>query len=287
MFFDRVVNMQIKLTNAPQYTGYRGTLDIKNLRMAFSILKSESWATNTATIRVWNLGADNRNQIANFGDEVSLFAGYRLNEGAQLLFRGDTTQVSHQFAEPEIISVLTCGDGDRTLNNVVVAVSFGSNTPVKIVIESIVNQMSMQLASPIPAISETYALGFRGSGLGKDILDKACKAANLVWSVQNGKILILRQNQGSTKPPIEINENTGMLGVPERYTDKRGEIYTQGPRVGWKVRTLLRPDILPGDRIRIRSSKVPLDGLFYVVLITHQGDNFGPVFESMLEVIAV
>lgn len=287
MKFDRVIRTSIRLTNPPQYNAFRGTLDIRNLRIAFSITKSISWSTNTANVQIWNLSPENRNQIAHFGDELTLYAGYVNDGGAQLLFVGDTTQVAHSFPQPEIISTLTCGDGDKIINNKVISVSFGANTPVRTVIQNIADQMGMTIVSGLPVILEVYALGFKGTNLARNVLDNACQKANLWWSVQNGNLVIQRKNQGNSKPPIDINVNTGMIGVPERYTNKQGQFYVVGQKEGWKVKTLLRPDIIPGDVIRLRSDKVPVDGLFFVETIQHEGDNYGATFESNMEMIAI
>lgn len=287
MQYERVISVQVKLINAPDYTSYRGTLDVKGLRISFNISKSISWSTNTANVNIWNLSSNNRNQIANYGDELKVFAGYALNGGPQLLFVGDTTQVSHNFAFPEIISVLNAGDGERILNNQKITVSYVAGTSVNTIIRNIAAQMDIPIITVLPDDGLTYEYGFYSTNLSKNILDEVCKKAGLVWSVQNGNLVILKENEATKKPPALINIDTGMIGVPERYTDKRGELWPVGPKVGWRVRTLLRPDILPGDSVRIRSNQVPLDGLFYVLTIKHQGDNFGPNFESLLEVIAL
>lgn len=292
MLYDRVIGVKVRLAQPPPQTGYRGSLEVNNLRVAFNVTKSLSWSTNTASIQIYNLGENNRNQLNNYGDEIRLFAGYRNNGGSSLLFVGNTTQVSHTFAQPEIISVIDVGDGEKVLNETLVSVSYAAGTAVRTVIESVASQMGLEIADFAETNNFTYATGFKGIDLAKNILDKACKRLNLVWSVQNNNLVILRQNAGSTKPPVDINANTGMIGIPERYTDRRQYLYTAlppngAPKPGWKVKTLLQPDLLPGDRVRIRSNRANIDGLFYILKITHTGDNFGPVFESNLEVISV
>lgn len=292
MQFDRVINVKIQIANPPPSLTYRGTMEISNLRVAFSILKTESWSTNTANIRIWNLSADKRNTLNNYGNEVRLFAGYRQEVGAQLLFRGNSSLTSHLFAEPEIITVFDCGDGERSLNLIVASASFGENTPVRTVIEYYAGVLGLDIAEFSATDNLVYSLGHKFSGIAKDGLDKACKAVGLIWSVQNDNLVILQQNVGSARPPVEINANNGMIGTPQRYTDRRQYLYRAlppngAPKPGWKVRTLLRPDIIPGDRIRLKSQKVDIDGIFYVISIRHEGDNFGPNFESLLEVVAV
>lgn len=293
MQFDRVINVKILLASPPPSIEYRGDMEVSNLRVAFSVFKSESWSTNTANIRIYNISESKRNLLNSYGDQVTLNAGYRQETGAQVLFRGNTSLVSHIFAEPEIITVLDCGDGEKSLNLILAKASFGENTPVRQVIEYYAGVLGLNIAEFSVTDNLVYALGHQFSGIAKDGLDKACKAIGLVWSVQNNNLVILLQGVGSSKPPVEINPNTGMIGVPQRYTDRRQFLYRAlpknggAPKPGWKVRTLLRPDILPGDRIRLRSNRVDIDGIFYVISIRHEGDNFGPQFESLLEVIAV
>lgn len=291
MQFDRVINSQIRLVDQDK-NNYRGTLTVENLRMAFSIFKSESVSTNTANFRIYNLGSDKRNQLAQFGDQIRIAAGYRNAGGAQLLFLGDSTQVSHIFAEPEIISVIDCGDGDKTVNNTLVSLSFAAGTGVRTVIQTISDRMGLNLIEFSASDNLIYSNGFYFTGIAIKALEKATAYLNLVPSVQNGNLLILDRNFGSNKPPVEINSDTGMIGIPERYTDKRQYLYRslppdRAPMPGWKVRTLLRPDVLPGDRLRLRSTRADINGLFYVISVRHEGDNFGPNFESLFEVIGI
>lgn len=293
MQFDRLINVKIQVANPPPSLTYRGTLDVSNLRIAFSVYKSESWSTNNANVRIWNLSADKRNQLNNYGNEVKVFAGYRQETGAQLLFTGNCQVTTNIFSEPDIITVFDCGDGEKSLNLILASASFGSNTPVRTVIQYYADLLGLEIQEFTSTDNLSYAQGHKYSGIAKNGLDIACKALGLTWSVQNNNLVILKINEGSSKPPIEINSDNGMIGTPQRYTDRRQYLYralpSQGgqPKPGWKVRCLLRPDIIPGDRIRLRSSKVDIDGVFYVISIKHEGDNYGPQFESLLEVIAV
>lgn len=296
MQFDRIINLKVELANPPPDTGYRGTLDISNLRINFSIYKSQSWSTNTANIKVWNLSNSNRNQLNQFGDELRLFAGYRNTSiqqtGPQLLFMGNTSLVSHTFTQPEIITNFDCGDGEKSLNLILASWSFAPGTPVRTVIQSYADLLGLDIQEFSATDNLVYENGHSYSSLARNGLDCACKAVGLIASVQNNNLVILKEGIGSEKPPYEINQETGMLGIPERFTDRKQFLYKAlpknggAPKPGWKVKTLLRPDILPGDRIRLRSNRVDIDGIFYVVSIRHEGDNYGNDFQSLLEVRA-
>lgn len=291
MQFDRIINAQIRLI-APKGQNYRGTITVENLRMTFSILKTESASTNTCNFKVYNLSSDKRNELANFGDEVRVSAGYKNSNGAQFLFLGDTTQVSHLFSESEIITSLDCGDGDKTLNNTTISISFAEEITAKSVIKSIAEKMNLNLIEFSPKQDLSYRFGYANAGKAIDILKQVCNYLNLIPSVQNGDLYILDRSVGTVKLPIDINADTGMIGTPERFTDKSQFAYrplapNAKPEPGWKVRTLLRPDILPGDKIRLRSQRANVNGVFYVISARHEGDNYGPQFESTLEVISI
>lgn len=288
MLYDRTASLFIRLSEPQPSLNYRGSLEIRNLRVAFSILKSESWSTNNATIRVWNIGFSNRNELKRPGDLVTLRAGYVENGGESILFIGSTTSISHSFAQPEVITTFDCNDGDKSINNTLTSLSFAANVQVKTVIQAYADALSLPIATTTEfnaLESKTYALGHKYAGLARNGLDIACKNLGLVWSVQNDKLVILKQFQGTLKPPVEINLSTGMIGVPERYGDRRQLPFSTGYKTGYKVRTLLRPDIIPGDRIRLRSEKLGIDQVFYVITIRHEGDTDGDTYQSTLEVI--
>lgn len=289
MQFDRNIRAKILLTNST-YTGYSGDIDIANLRIAFSIVKTFSWSTNTANVRIFNLSADKRNRLRDFGDQLRLFAGYKYQDNTQLIFTGNVTQLNHSFDQPEIITSLNCGDGERSLNNTLIGVSFGAKTPVRTVIQFIADKLQFPIVDFAQTENLVYEQGFNDADLAKNVLDRACKKMNLQWSVQNENLVIIRDNGATTKPPVDINLDTGMVGVPERYVDKRFFLYravapNEPPKPGWKVRLLLRPDLLPGDRIRLRSRQLGFDGEFVIITVRHEGDNYGPLFETTLEVI--
>lgn len=288
MQFDRVIRAKILLTSS-DYQGFRGEIDITNLRMTFNIQKSISNTPNSASVRIYNLGADNRNRLKGFGDQLRLFAGYREEEGAQLLFIGNITQFNHSFDQPEIITQLDCGDGDKNLNNILIPVSFGAKTPVRTVIEYVAERLQFPIAYFAPSPNEVYEFGFSDIYKASEILTTACQRLNLNWTLQNESLLILPTDQATTKPPAEINADTGMIGIPERYVDKKSFLYearqpNEPYQPGWKVRVLLRPDLLPGDRVRIRSTRADINGEFRILTINHEGDNYGPIFQSTLEV---
>lgn len=290
MIFDREVYLNVLISNPAPEIGYQGQLEISKLRVSFSVTKTGTWAANTASIRIWNLSETKRNKMSYFGDLISLMAGYRTAGGPQLLFKGNSSSVSHSFSPPDVVTAINCNEGERNFYLKVSSVSFGENTPVRTVIEFYAQELELPVVEIASTEGLTYALGHQHSGLAYLGLEKACNYAGLQASIQNGNLVILPKEGSSQKPAIPISQETGMIGVPERYTDRKQYLYqalppNSAPKPGWKVRTLLKPEIIPGDRINLVSRKASISGIFKVVSISHQGDTHGEVFESLLEVL--
>lgn len=275
-----------ELTIGPD--GYTGSIEISNLRMAFSIQKNFGWATNSCNLNIWNLSQQNRNALKDFGDRINVRAGYVDDTGLQTLFIGDSSVVSHSYASPDIVTTIVCGDGDKILNNVVLNVKFDPGTPVETVIREIARLMGLPIIEMIIPVGTVYPSGFSESRMAKDLLDLACSRVGLQVSVQNNGLHILPAFGSTRRPPFLINADTGMIGIPERFTSKRQYVYAQNPQNGWKVRTTLNPQILPGDRVDIISRRVELNsGTFVVYSIRHQGDTHGNDWYSELEVYLI
>lgn len=296
MKFYREAALKIRLRNA-DFNGYIGTVDISGLRVSFSITKSLAWSTNTANIKIWNLSQTNRNLIKDYGDEVTLYANYSENsnpslgintnsKATEVLFIGDTTAVSHFYDKPEIITVLECGDGEKYLNQLHVTVSYAEGAQARTVISNIAQQMGLEVAEFANSDNLIYRQGYSYTGPGKDALTIVCNKLNLQWSVQNNALQIIPIKGTIEQPAIEINENTGMQGVPQRFTYRRLDQYRSidAPTTGYKVKTALNPRILPGSKIILQSTHLDFKGPYRVESISHDGDTYGFLWSSNIEV---
>lgn len=84
---------------------------IDNLAISFNIEKTISEEPNTSKIEIYNLNANNRNQIANkIFNQVKLFAGY---DEPRLIFAGQITQAYTSRNDLDFITHIECGDGLR------------------------------------------------------------------------------------------------------------------------------------------------------------------------------
>ena len=285
MKFYREASLRIRLRNE-DFTFKPDPILIRGLRVSFSITKSLANTTNSGLIRVWNLNQTHRNLIKDFGDEVTLFAGYREEGGQEILFIGNTTAVSHVYEQPEIITVLECGDGERYLNQLRVSLTYAAKTQARPIVEAIATQMGLPIYYFAPGNDLVYYQGLKYLGMGKDALTLVCNYLGMQWSVQNGGLQIIPINGSNEKPILEVNENAGMIGIPQRFTYRRIFQYrsTDAPAQGYKVNIALNPLLIPGTKINLSSTHLGIKKMCSVWNIRHSGDTYGMDWASNLEV---
>ena len=285
MKFYREAQVKVKIRNA-DFSGYTEEVTIKNLRISFSIVKSLAWSANTCNVKIWNMKQETRNLIKDYGDEVTVYAGYRDEGDLQIIFVGDTTAVIHMYDQPEIISIFECSDGDKYINQRRVAVSFVANTPVNLMIQIIAEQMGLNIAELATANDLVYRQGFEFIGMGKDALTTLCSKLGLQWSVQNDDLQIIPLDGTIQQPIVQINQNTGMQGIPQRFTYRRLDLYRAitAPTTGWKVNVALNPKVAPGAKIDLASTHIDFKGPYRVENVRHEGDTFGSTWSSQFEV---
>lgn len=285
MRFFREATLRIRLINGSK-DGFVNTLTIEGLRVSFSIVKYRGWTTNKAIIKIWNLSQSKRNFLKNFGDQVTLYAGYRDGGGTQVLFIGNTTSVSHAFDQPEIITVLECADGDIFADNLRVSLSYSSETSARKIIKDIAKDMGVALIEFADSDDLVYRQGYKFIGMGKDALDIVCTKLGLEANFQDNALQVIPLKGAIQQQPIIVNEGTGMQGIPERYTYKSLDLYrpVNAPNTGYKVNVALNPLIIPGTRIQLSSTHLNFSGPFLVNNIRHEGDTYGFLWSSQLQV---
>jgi len=105
----------------------------------------------------------------------------------------------------------------------------------------------------------------------------------------------------TTRQGIVISADSGLVGSPEReraayegntepkVPKKKSKKAPKGPNDplkefdGWKVKTLLLPQLNPGDRVQLETRDV--NGVFRCDYIQHKGDSHDGDWESELKVV--
>lgn len=240
------------------------------MKIKFDISKGIESSQNTATISIWNLNEGHRNAVGKEWDDVTLEAGYMPPEGGGnvgIIFKGQLRDVEHKRDGVDIITTLTCGDGDKAFRRATISKTFPKGTEVKEVVEELYKQLEKEgvrrgewkFPDDMPKYKRPYSM----CGTCTRELDTVGRGRGFYWSVQNGVMEVI-PSDGYIGGIVLITPETGMIDTPT-ITDN-----------GVKVSCLLNPEIRPNRRVRIESGVLEMNaegGEYRVSQATFSGDN--------------
>ncbi len=263
-------------------------LDLSELRIKFSVKRSEAMTPNSADIRVYNLQEKTAIQIREEFKTVTLQAGYVGNYG--VIFEGNIKQVilGRESATDTFIDIIA-GDGERAYNFAVVKQTIGPGATQSDQLKEVVSAMTPKGVTQGYTAELTPVELPRGKvmfGNAKNYARSIAQTTGTNWSIQDGKIIYV-ENQGYLPGErVVLTSNTGMIGTPQQTN------------VGVNVKCLINPRIQVAGRIVIDNKSVQLkkidlnitdpkqiaqsipapvtaDGTYFVFVLEHFGDTRG------------
>ena len=254
---------------------------IQGLRMTFQVKQDLTKNTNTADISIFNLAEASRNAIQGRPDSgvpgtaITLWVGYAQGAGLQVLFRGFVTEVGHTFDPPEVrtrIQVNTDAATDLTSR---ASLSYAEGTLASRVLADVAKQIGLPLEFLSKFQDTPFLQGYAFGGRLRDALDEVTGKLGLQWSNQNGRLRILQPGTSTGKTTAVLSPGSGLIGSPERLWRTLDDPAAAQKPTGWKFKCLLRPEIVPGDMVGLRSREIDPARAFAVQNVTHNGDTNG------------
>jgi len=247
-----------------------GGILLHEIKIGFDVSKSISSTANSATIRLWNLQESTRNALGKELDDITLEAGYMPPEGGDnvgVIFQGQIRDVEHTRDGPDIVTILSTGEGDKAFRRATISKTYPAGTKVEKVVEDIYAEMEKEGVKrgewKFPETVEPFKRPYSMCGGCKREMDTLSRGKGFYWSVQNGAMELI-PSDGFVGGLVLITPQTGMINVPT-ITDN-----------GVKVSCLLNPEIRPGRRVRIESQVLEMNaegGEYRVSEVTYSGDN--------------
>lgn len=245
-------------------------VETHELRVAFDVAKSISGSPNTFDLTIYNLNADHRNSIGKEFDEFQLEAGYIPPEGGgnlSIIAKGFVRDVQHDRNGPDIITTVTCGDGDKANRKAAISKTYPTGTPVKDVVSGVYDEMSKfnvdkgewQFPDDIRTLKRPYSLC---GGCARE-MNTLGRSNGFYWSIQDGVMEII-PTDGNLPGEVLISAESGMIGTPT-ITDN-----------GIKVRCLLNPAIRPNRIVKVQSEVLEMNSqsdTYRVSKVDFSGDN--------------
>lgn len=266
---------KIRVTFPGGFVVNPGGITPHELFVSFDTSQSISSSQNSANIDLYNLTQGHRNAIGKEFDEIILEAGYMPPSGGDnvgIIFKGNIRDVSHKRSGPDIITTVSCGDGDKALRNATISKSYPKGTKVKDVVNDLYKELEKEGVKrgewKFPDENAEFKRPYAACGSCTRELNTIGRGQKFYWSVQNGVMEII-PGDGYVGQIALISPETGMIDTPT-ITDN-----------GMRVSALLNPDIRPGHRVKVQSSVVEMnaqDGIYRVTECGFRGDNRGGEF---------
>lgn len=281
--FDRVYSLVIG-------SGGKQGVEITNLRITFDVAKDDSKNPNRSTIRVWNLSPDRRKELEKPDVRCIFKAGYAEEDGPLEVYQGDVAHAFSKFEGADVITEIELGEGAKAIRDVMISLSYTAGVTSTKVLQDIAEKLKMAITIPSDAPRRTWQNGLAFHGAARQGLDKITSATGLSWSVQGGALQVIRAGGNTNRTVFDLAADSGLVGHPERTRKGRQEVQiedndakaikarsrqitTTQEQDGWRVRSLLLPTLVPGDRVKLSSRSI--EGVFTIKDLRHFGDSHG------------
>ena len=300
----------------PQPTDQPG-IELGALRVEFAVNAMDTDAPPTAMMRVFNLSQPTVQRIQKEFQSVTLQAGYE-DGNFGVIFTGTIIRVRKgrlnnidsfvDIMASNLDVIYNFGFANKTLK-----AGSSYTDQVNAVRDSIngsgvakglagASAQGLQYGT-IPDSFGTGGTLPRGKvlfGLGRDKLSNVADSTGTVWSIgPDGKVNFHALTGYLTGEPVEINAQTGMIGVPIATTQ------------GIEVSCLLNPLIKAGTRIKLNNADITTtknvytgagfpaysdyqffantstDGVYVAMVVEHEGDNRGQGNDWKTNIIAL
>ncbi|TAY66557.1 hypothetical protein ELG88_09825 [Rhizobium leguminosarum] len=255
-----------------------GGINPHDIRIEFNIDKDTSSSANSAEITIFNLSESHRNSVGKEFDAITLEAGYIPPEGdgnVGVIFKGAVRDVEHRREGPNILTIISCGDGSKALRRATISKSFPKGTPVKDVVDELAKQIEKEGVSlgewkfPEDVENKTFKRPYAVCGSCARELDTIGRGNGFYWNIQNETMEIV-PGDGFIGGVVLITPETGMIGTPA-ITDN-----------GVRVSALLNGEVRPNRRVQLKSETLEMngdDGMYRVTSASYSGNNMDGEFK--------
>lgn len=263
--------------------------ELSDLRCVFKISRGDLQTPNSARVRVYNVSETTKQRIEKEFTRLVLQGGYEGNFG--IIFDGTIKQVRRgRESQTDTYLDITAADGDSAYNFAVVNTTLAAGSTASDHVAAACTAMNPY------GVTQGYTLELptnplpRGKvmfGMARDFMRWTARTQQAVWSIQDGKTIMVPETSYMPGEIPVVTAETGMVGLPEQ---------TQN---GITIKMLLNPSVKIGRLINIdnasvqryeyslnvgqqaqneriqQQAKLQEDGFYYVMIAEHSGDTRG------------
>ena len=246
------------------------------LKVVFGIAKTVKKEPNKCDLILYNLKKSNRIALQKKKQEVIIEAGYVGN--TSILFEGQLEYSSSVQNGRDWVTSLQSSDGTGLMQSKRINKSFKGPARATDILNAAAKALGVKPGNLKKAIKRgsvrgnlsEFTNGIVLSGKADKVLDSVAKSMGYFYSIQDGQLLLLSQQDFLGTTATVISPETGMVGSPE-----------PGEGGFVNVRTLIQPNLLPAHRVEIRAEEA--SGFYRIERVDFTGDTWGSDWFADLE----
>lgn len=256
---------------------------INNLHISFSITKDLTSTPNTGLISIYNLSETSRNKIKKTSDieqnvkgSIVVFeAGYK--DFIEQIFIGEVTEFRHNKEKVDWVTELEVKDGYTSYAKAIISKAYKAGTQLSTIVSDTIEQMG--LSSNVSTVetelnSKKFDRGFVENMSSKDLLDKYVKLIDARWTIQDNKVIILKNNKALKPTAIVISKETGLINSVQKIGD------------GYIFKTLINPKLQPGQLVQFDTNNYQ-NQTAIIEKAVYTGSNFQNDYYAEIEATEV
>lgn len=275
-------NVELTLINQSPTADFHDTSGnatvITDLRVQFEIKKNLGKAPNSCVVTVSNLSRETRGRL----ERKPVYAILRAGHDGVLhpLFAGNITYARSDMKSPDWETKIQIADGGRAFSCARMNRSYAPPIRIDKILADAAASMGLKLPPDLASVAElrqALAGGLTASAPTRDILTRLLAPYGYGWSIQDGRLQVLKEGQVNAGSAWEIDVDAGMIGSPEgSVPSKPGGVSELAADV------LLMSEVRPGDTIQV-TSRAFHGGFFRVNDISHKGDTHGDDWKTSIK----
>lgn len=245
---------------------------ISGLHISFRLVKTLSSAPSEGWVKIKNLNKSTESFIQKEANRILIRAGYEGVSG--IIFGGDLRDVETGREDLNHVTTITIGSGVQKLSESFFQRSYAGTIQIQTIITDALEFCGLTPFN-LSAIPNVTLEDVSWNGRTFDLIDEITSIAGIDWFEDNEKAYFHKPGEAVETIPIQVNEQTGMVGVP-KITD-----------TGIQVSTLLNPAVALGGLIELESIEKPeTTGKWKVTKLTVDGDNRIGKHQTMIDGVA-
>ncbi|MHB1865553.1 MAG: hypothetical protein ACYCPS_05365 [Candidatus Saccharimonadales bacterium] len=260
-------------------------LDVSDLRVAFDVKYVVNQTPPFSVVTVYNLNPATEDIVLEYGDLVTVEAGY-IGTQYGLIFSGTLVEpVRGQQDATTYTLTMSCLQADRAANQAFAAFSLNRGQSARSTVTALATRASIPtpLGEISPSLSPTpLPRGQAFFGLTRDILREIAQGENLALHYTNGMLNLLGASDTGTQQIVDLTPTSGLISIPSQNG------------LGVQFSSLLNPALRIGTLIHIDNSLINAEtfgigqipraldaaGIYRIASVEHMGDTRGQQWQT-------